>query len=133
MKPTSSSRHIAATLLFLTLALAGPASAATMTWSGGNGIWIDPMNWSPQSVPGAGDTAVIVGTGTETIRLDGDQSVGTLILENPNATLLVQPSNQTGQALLTVANGFVNEGTIERSSARGCSLIPSSRRPEQES
>ncbi len=77
------------------------------------------MNWSPQFVPGAGDTAVIGGNAADTIRVDGVQSIGSIQLNNPNATLRLLPSGSTGQAVLTVANGFVNAGIIELSSEVG--------------
>jgi hypothetical protein len=105
-----AARLLAAALLSLT------ASAATLTWSGGNGSWGDPMKWSPQIVPGAADTAVIGGADALIVRVDGSHSVGTVVLSNPKTILLLQGSGQTGQAMLTVANGFVNEGIIELSS-----------------
>ena len=95
------------------------ASAATITWTGGNGSWSDSTRWSPQAVPGVGDTAVIGGADVVVIRVDGTPSVSTLVLENPNATLRLAGSGQTGQAVLTVANGFVNEGIIELGSEVG--------------
>ncbi|MBN8246384.1 MAG: hypothetical protein J0L84_02955, partial [Verrucomicrobia bacterium] len=91
--------------------------AAIFTWDGGGeGLWEDPTRWLPQQVPGENDTAVIGGREDTVIRVDGGRSVQTLVLSNPNATLLLQGSVNHGQAILNVAHGFVNEGTIELSS-----------------
>ena len=117
MKTTSPFRLIAAALLLMALAHSGPVSAATITWTNSaGGDWATAGNWSPQQVPGAGDSAIISGTAALSIRVDGDQSVGTLSLVNPNAILLLKGSQFTSQALLTVASGFVNQGIIELSS-----------------
>ena len=119
MKPTLPIRRLAAALLLLALALAGPASAATITWTGGNGTWIDSTKWSPQQVPGAGDTAVISGTQTMTIVVTGTRSVDTLVLANSNATLRVEANGSVGGATLNVAQGVENRGTIELTSTNG--------------
>jgi hypothetical protein len=98
--------------VLLTL-LSVSAHAATITWDGGSGgLWDDPMKWSPQQVPGAGDTAVIGGTEETTVNVMGSHSVDVLVLQNPNTVLRVVTDTST-QAFLTVAHGFENRGTIE--------------------
>jgi hypothetical protein len=94
------------------------ADAATITWNGGSGgQWDDPMNWQPQQVPGAGDTAIIEGTSALVVRIDGYRSVGTLLLTNPNATLRVVGNSGLGSHTeLTVANGLENRGIVELTS-----------------
>lgn len=94
------------------------AHAATLTWNGGTGgQWDDPTKWQPQQVPGAGDTAVIGGTSALAVRVDGSQSIGALLLTNPNATLRVVGSGGLGShAEMTVVNGLENRGIIELTS-----------------
>ena len=98
-----AARLLAAALLSLT------ASAATLTWSGGNGSWGDPMKWSPQIVPGAADTAVIGGADALIVRVDGSHSVGTVVLSNPKTILLLQGSGKVARVLGRVGElqGFV--------------------------
>ncbi len=88
-------------------------SAAIHTWVGGGGPWINHMNWSPQSVPGAGDTALIPGTHELIIGIFQSISVGTIVVENPNATLRLVGSGSEGDAQLTVSRGLINHGVIE--------------------
>ena len=88
MKPTTQRNWSLRAVLLLALALAGPVSAATITWTntaGGN--WTAATNWSPNLVPTTGDTAVVSGVGPFTIRVDGTVGVDSVILNNPNATL----------------------------------------------
>ncbi len=120
MKLITRFRPTAVAVLLMVLALAGPVSAATLTWTNtAGGDWASATNWSPNAIPGSGDTAVINASGTYAVRVDGSRTVGTVVMANPNAILLLKGSGSTGQALLTVANGFVNEGTIELSSEGG--------------
>ncbi len=85
---------------------------ATITWTGaaGDGNYNNPVNWSPQQVPGAVDTAVI-NTASPTTITAGNDSIQGLSL-NKNVTLAVS----TGTSL-TVGSGtgtttVANAGTI---------------------
>ncbi|MBI1178215.1 hypothetical protein GC207_12340, partial [bacterium] len=55
--------------------------AATLTWTNTlGGEWNTAANWSPNTVPGAGDTANITTAGTYTVNLSVDASVAALNL-----------------------------------------------------
>jgi len=100
------------------------SQAATITWNGGSGgRWNDNMNWSPQQVPDANDTAVIGGTEETVVLVTGFQSVGRLVLDNPNATLRVVGRTFDGHTELTVADGFENRGTLEIASEGSANQI----------
>ena len=43
---------------------------ATIKWISGNGSWTTASNWSPGTVPGSSDDAVIDASGTYTVTLD---------------------------------------------------------------
>ncbi len=69
------------TILVAVLAGRGVAGAATITWSnpaGGN--WGTAANWSPATVPGAADVAVITLAGTYTVTLNVSAQVASLTL-----------------------------------------------------
>lgn len=87
----------------LVLALVIPGRAATITWTNtAAGYWSMPANWSPNQVPGAGDTAVIPIAATNGAILDMTASVQNLIL-NGGAVYTTDYSYDT----LTV-NGQIN-------------------------
>jgi Tol biopolymer transport system component len=55
------------------------AAGLTVSWSNAaGGDWSDPANWTPNQVPGAGDTAVIVLDGVYTVSLGADATVAAL-------------------------------------------------------
>lgn len=67
MKPLVSTRVLFCALLYFVLSLHS-ANAAIKNWnntSGGN--WFDPLNWSPNGVPGGGDSVTITNNGTYTV------------------------------------------------------------------
>ncbi len=73
-----STRHIILGLFWLILG--GSAMAQTVyTWNGGSGVWSNSSAWSPPSVPGGADTAVV--PSGSTITLDSDITVGGLVLD----------------------------------------------------
>jgi len=104
-------------VLLMALALTTAASAATITWNGGSGgLWEDPTKWLPQQAPGQDDTAIIGGTQETLVVVTGSRSVATLVIANPNATLMVEGTPHAVHGDLRVANGFENRGTIELTS-----------------
>ena len=76
-------------LCLLGALLIGPAGqAATITWTNAAaGGWSTAANWNPNTVPGAGDTAIIASGG---VTLGGDTTVGGIILgtNGPGLTTL---------------------------------------------
>ena len=100
----------------LLVSVCSPALAETVTWTNTtDGLWADPLNWSPTQVPGASDAAVIDAGGSFTVTVRGAVSVDSLVLGGAGATpsLRIEGHNSVGSAVLTVADGFTNEGTIE--------------------
>ena len=61
--------------------------------------WFNPSNWSPDGVPGSTDTAILGINATTT--LPANQSIGTLLHQNPNAIFTI-PAGST----LTVLTNF---------------------------
>jgi len=51
-----------------------------------DGSWSATDNWTPAHVPGATDTAIITNTGTYTVTLDADATIGGLVLGTTNTT-----------------------------------------------
>src|SRR5881409_4058189 len=83
MKRTSPKSKIRSLRLFLIATLtigalavlyfSRPASAVNRTWDGGGGAdhnWSNPLNWSGDTIPGAGDVAVFDGTSTNDSTID---------------------------------------------------------------
>ncbi len=103
------------------MALAVAPAAAQITWTGdGDGTsWSDPANWSPATVPGAGDVATI-GT-TATVTLASATTVAHLTLSSAGATLILEAAltldrldlasgTLTGTADLTVSDSLAWSG-----------------------
>ena len=90
--------------LLIVLAVLGAvrSDADTVTWTNVYGnTWSNPLNWSPNRIPGPGDTAVIANNNNYyVISLDVDADVGGLILGGTNGTYV--QSFLTGGQTLTV-------------------------------
>jgi hypothetical protein len=87
------------------MALAGPASAVPVAWTGaaGDNLWHTPGNWSPSGVPTSADDVTIDVAGTPTILFNattGARSVNSLVL-NENLSM-------SGGKLTVVATADVN-------------------------
>jgi len=82
IKKSHSSGKSAILALFLCATITGhKLCAATITWTnplGGN--WSNASNWSPNQVPGPGDTAIITNNGIFTVTLDVNANVSALAL-----------------------------------------------------
>ena len=86
-----------------------PLHANTITWkTGTSGNWSDTANWNPKHVPGAGDTAVITVSGTYTVTLDVNASVGGLVLGATDGT--TQTFLINGQTFTLAGQATVNSG-----------------------
>ena len=86
---------------------------ANFQWitNSGTGDWGNPANWSPSGVPGAADTATIGVTGTVTVTINTAESVGSLSLSDPSATLALNNALTLGSTLNLVSGTFdLNSG-----------------------
>lgn len=114
--PASQPAPIGSSLLFLTVlsfALV-PLAHGQVSWTGnGDGVsWSDASNWSPETVPGAGDEVVIDYTpGSEyTIEVNSNRTISDLTVDSRDATLALD-------ADLTVTGAYLhNFGTLDGSS-----------------
>ncbi len=71
----------------LFLALSCTASATTFIWTNTvSGNWNAVTNWSPNGVPGVGDTAIISTSGTYAITVNATESIGTLTMSAASGT-----------------------------------------------
>lgn len=95
------------------VALAGLASAANVTWTGGgDGVtWTNPANWSSNpALPGPADDVTINVAGTPTITLNANASIRSLntaealVITGNNITLSVA-TTATASANVTLDNG----------------------------
>ncbi len=96
-------------LLAASLALvAGTANAATITWSNASGgAWSTAANWSPATVPGAGDVAVLPAiSGAYTVTLDVDPAASQVSIASGDPTL-----DLNGKSIAAVGT-VENSGTI---------------------
>ena len=81
----------------ITSAVATLTVLAPITWTNtSGGIWSDAANWSPNTVPGAGDAALITTSGSYTVTLDVNVTVGSLTLGGASGT---QAFDVTGRTL----------------------------------
>jgi hypothetical protein len=129
-------------LLLLTVCTALTSRGADVVWTntaGGN--WSVAANWSPNQLPGAGDTAIITNNGTYSVTLNTGPTLAGLVLGGAGGTqTLAQAAHQltlnglgfvgaqgryqltsgtlAGQSLLTVAGQMTwNGGTIQNDAA----------------
>jgi hypothetical protein len=106
MKP-----HILFSLALLATTTARPT---TVNWTNTlGGDWYVAQNWTPNIVPGAGDTANITQPGTYTVTVTtGAVSVVTLNLGGPSGVqTIIQGSPSAGNAL-SMANGIVSNNGL---------------------
>jgi len=98
------------------------ASAATRTWTGGDGLWNDATHWVG-GVPVAGDDAILSQSGTTAVYLSGPAGTLhdiTVSAATPGANLLI------GSGTLTANRTFVGSTSIGSVSQTGgtFTLIP---------
>ena len=88
----------------ISVTLSSSPVTPSSTWTGAdnNGSWADANNWSPTTVPdGAGTSALFASTtGTTTITLDGNQTVGSLTFNNSSDYTLTSGSVNSSSALI---------------------------------
>lgn len=79
------------------------ASAAEIPWNGGDGKWSDPKSWKYGAVPTAADTAIFKDGFGGTVELDGEETVGGILIYGSSNTEPTDPAD-------TVR--FVGTGTL---------------------
>ena len=101
---------------------------ATLSWiTGTSGLWTTAANWSSDTVPGAGDTAVVNVPGNYLVDVLGNIGVGNVILDASGAGIEVGGSFSitggltiaTGEVSVTGSLGaatLVNGGVVDNSS-----------------
>jgi hypothetical protein len=89
-----------------------PVRADSYSWVGAaSGFWDDPLNWSPQTVPGPGDNVTIPATGSPiTVTVRASVSVASLDLAAPH-TLEIE----AGNAVTVTASLQLNGGNLAAS------------------
>ena len=105
-------------MALLVAGAAQPVSSATCTWTGGVGLYSDPVRWSCGAQPGAGD-AVVITAGGSVVNVSGiGANAGTINLGSGNAlnvngggTLAVYNNAVTNNGTVTVASGSLVSGS----------------------
>jgi hypothetical protein len=89
---------------------------ANISWTGtaGDNNFNNPLNWSPQQVPGAGDTVTISTVAATAISLSND-AVGNLTT-NANVTLNLNDNSTLTFGTSSSASTFSNAGTLDLAS-----------------
>ena len=89
---------------------------ANISWTGsaGDNNFNNPLNWSPQQVPGAGDTVTISTAAATAISLAND-AVGNLTT-NANVTLNLSDNSTLTFGTAGSASTFSNAGTLDLAS-----------------
>jgi fibronectin-binding autotransporter adhesin len=109
------SRHRHLTSLIAVFLLGIPVLAATISWNGGSANW-SPGNWNP-SLPGSGDDVQIASgvAGGDSVFLNINTTINSLLLGNTNGSMLSTTSTQT----LTINTSLTinNLGTLDFASA----------------
>jgi hypothetical protein len=94
------------------------ASAVDTTWTfNGDGNWATPANWSAGEPNISTFTAIIDdGDSAVTVTLNASRTIGALILGADDA---VRIENTAAATTLTLANGFINDGSLLLSGTGG--------------
>ncbi len=99
------------------LGLTAPCALAqsTIEWAiPVDGDFAVASNWLPAAVPGAMDTAVLDGFGPYLVTVNGLTPVGTVLLQNPEASLLVRPgASLTVGELRGAGKLLISDGTSD--------------------
>jgi len=83
-------------------------NAATIVWTNtAGGGWNEPINWSPNQVPGSGDTVMVTNDVDFTLNIDGVANAGNLILGTTDLD-----STNTQVLQVEVGNTFILNGTL---------------------
>lgn len=107
------------TMIAVLLFVAHPSTSlgADVLWiNPTGGGWGNPTNWSTGVAPGDNDTAIFNAlSGPYIVTIAAARTVGSVAINADDCTLSI--SGASSDASLTVANGFINHGTIELSSS----------------
>ncbi len=101
---------------------------ATYTWNGGNGDWSDAADWTPNGVPGLGDTANIGNIGlsaaiTVTASASGLSNAGTINLTGNLSSAKLATLDDTGAAPTTLGNiNILGDALLEFGSGAATNL-----------
>jgi len=90
------------------LAASNIVRASTIIWTNtAGGGWNEAVNWSPNQVPGSGDTVLVTNDATFTVNVDGEGNAGNLVLGTSDL-------NSTNIATFQVNSGntFILNGTV---------------------
>lgn len=91
-------------------AVAASVNAQVVNWNTTDGVWSNPANWNPASVPNAASALVVVATpGTYTMGIDISPIVGSLTLSNLTGKAAVYNNSFL---YIQGAGGIVNDSTI---------------------
>jgi hypothetical protein len=101
--------HRALLPLLALLTATAPGMGAERSWSGGDGAWKDPRQWTGATIPGEADAAILA-AGSSTV--DAPTAVGGVILRGKGSLrvrkeLVVGPATGDGNPLITEAGSAV--------------------------
>src|SRR5262245_6418288 len=83
-------------IMLLSAVLSDTASANNITWKAAvNGSWHTSSNWNPAQVPGPGDVALITLSGTYTVSVNANASVGAIGMTGGTGTRRLNVNNAT--------------------------------------
>ena len=103
-----------AQLAVLLLVMAVSAHAGVITWTNtSSGNWSLTSNWSPNQVPGAGDSVFITNSGTYTVILNVSASPASLTLGGASGTQTLSIASST--LTFGVASSVIGNGVLELS------------------
>lgn len=95
-------------ILLLSLAALNITRANTIIWTNtAGGGWSEAVNWSPNQVPGSGDTVLVTNDATFTVNMDGVGNAENLVLGTSD---LNSTNIQTFQ--VNSGNQFILNGTV---------------------
>ena len=93
-------------------------SMTTKTWVGGAGSWDNAADWSPQSIPGAGDD-VTIGAGATVAVTSGAIGARSISLDGPTAVLALNGAGVNADIEGTLGGGIVLLGSPDASQPAG--------------
>ncbi len=107
-------RRAVCSAICLSAGLAASSHAQTRSWLGGNGLWSNPLQWSPTDVPNSPpEAALIPGVAPFTVSLDIPVQLVGVSVTNPSAVLSINPGMSLSVGTIPLNSGLANSGLIQ--------------------
>ena len=104
-------RHALLNVLLVAACLAVPASADTLEWVGGDGVFFNAAKWNPQALPTSGDTIRFADIGAASVTSTSDASITSMSISNSDVSFDFGTASLELSGAATVSSTAAYAGT----------------------